>query len=491
MKKIRITAMLLALMLIGTSCGKTTNDPKDTTASGADTTAPAEEEITDGLPDLNYNDEVVNILNMEYIISGPLEFNPEESVHDLQATVVQEANYYRRLAVEARLGVKINFIEESIYENIPGLVRQSVNAGSDDYDMVFSIASQQVALAQAGMYVPVNDLLYVDLEKPWWNKEYIESISVNVNNPYILFGDITYNTVQRTTAVFFNKRILDERLGMSDQDLYEIVLNGEWTIDKLKEMASRVYEDDGNTRNDAGDIHGIISFGSNTFNWLAYSSGLKFTSRDEDGYPVINLNNERSVDLCDKLLDLLSGDYTFITSDNEEQVRKFSHGNCLFLANRLFLTDWEQLREMKDDYGIIPMPKFDEDIDGYHCVVEDLVQWGAVTVTTPDTDMISAVAESMAYEGYQRVMPAYYETALKLKYTRGEDVDTEAKIIDIISQGARTDFLFMNSLNGLGTIFSRVHGAAQNTFSSLYASYELAAKGELYSLIEADIEIQQ
>ncbi|MBQ8551645.1 MAG: extracellular solute-binding protein [Clostridia bacterium] len=494
MKHYRLIAMALALMLICTSCGKgdTKTENTDSTPAVTDTEVVTDEAMTDGLPaDLNYGDKTVNILNMEYIISGPIEYDPETSVHGQQASVVQEANYYRRLAVEERLGVKINFIEETTYKNIPGLVRQSVNAGSSDYDMVFSIASQQVTLAQEGLYVPVNDLLYVDLDKPWWNKEYIESVSVNVNNPYILFGDITYNTVQRTCAVLFNKALLEERLGMTDEDMYEIVLNGEWTIDKMAELASQVYEDDGNTINDVGDIHGIISFGSNTFEWLAYSAGLEFTSRDEDGYPVLNLNTEKAVDLCDKLLKLLSGEYTFVTTNNGEQVTKFAEGNALFLANRLFLTDWAAIREMKDDYGIIPMPKFDEDIDTYHCVVENLVQWGGVTVTAQDIDMISAVAESMAYEGYQKVMPAYYETALKLKYTRGEDVDTETQIIDLIAQNARTDFLYMNKLGGLGSIFANVHNVNQNNFASLYASSELAAKGELNELIEEDMANQE
>ena len=400
---------------------------------------------------------------------------------------MQKANYYRHLAVEERLGVEITFIEETKWANIPNLVRQSVNAGSNDYDMVFTVASDQVYLIQEGLYVPISNLKYVNLEKPWWNKEYISSISVNSDNVYVLFGDITFNTVQRTCAMYFNKRLLDVYLGMSDSDIYEIVLNGEWTLDKLYELASSVYEDDGDGINDVDDVHGVVSFKDCTYDYVAFSAGLEFTSRDENGYPVLALNNERSVDLADKILKIFNGPHVYKGTSNNDHIEHFTNGKALFLLNRFYVCDWPHMREMVDDYGIIPMPKYDESIDGYHAAVEPLVQWGTVPVTTPDYDMVSAVAESMAFEGYKTVTPTYYETALKLKFTRGEDLDTEAAIIDMIASGARTDFLYMNKLNGLGYIFNYIGNSGQNNFASRYASYELAAKGALNEMIENDI----
>lgn len=487
----KVMALFLALLMLSTGCasGRNVND-SGTEQSGNNTSDAAVADDVDSLPaDLYYGgDKKVNILNMEFIVSGPIEYDPGKSVQEQQATVVQEANYLRRIAVEERLGVKLNFIDGGSDGVIPGLVRQSVNAGSQDYDMVFCTAKQQVALAQEGMYAPISELIYIDLDNPWWNKEYIESVSINMNNPYILFGDITYNNVQRTCAVLFNKDLLEERIGMTDKALYDIVLDGEWTIDKMTELASQVYSDDGNQINDVNDLHGIISYGDASFEWMAYSSGLEFTSRNDDGYPQLNLNTERAIDLADKLLELFNGEYAYKTTDNGEQVKKFAEGNALFVVNRLFLCDWSNIREMNDDYGIIPMPKYDASIDGYHSVVESNVQWGAVPVIAQDYDMVSAVAESMAYEGYKQVTPAYYETSLKLKYTRGEDVNTESMIIDLIANGARTDFLYMNRLDGLGNIFSMINNLKQNNFSSLYASYELAAKGKLGELIENDID---
>lgn len=487
-KKTRLISALLAVILLGTACASVAVDDETTEESVTEAVTEApEEELTDGLPeDLNYGDEVINILNTEYIVSGPKDFDPDVSVHEQQASVVQEANYYRRIAVEDRLGVQINFIDHQPFGEIKGMVRQSVNAGSNDYDMVFNYATYMVDLVYEGMFLPVSELTYVDLDKPWWNKEYIEAVSININNPYILFGDITYNSVQRTTCVFFNKALLTARLGMTDDDMYQLVLDGKWTIDKFTELASAVYEDNGNTRSDYNDIHGLVIYNTDAFNWMAFSSGLEFTARDEEGYPVLNLNTEAASDLCDKLLKLFSGDHLFVASTNDDHVNKFATNKALFIVNRLFLADWVEIRAMEDDYGIIPMPKYDESIDGYHATVADLTLWGCVPITTPDPVMISAVAESMAFEGYKNVMPAYYETALKLKYTRGEDSDTETQIIDMIAGGARTDFLYMNRLDGLGRIFANVYERRNNMFASIYASYEQGANMKLKTLIQMD-----
>ncbi|MBQ8551643.1 MAG: hypothetical protein IJ428_02385 [Clostridia bacterium] len=270
---------------------------------------------------------------------------------------------------------------------------------------------------------------------------------------------------------------------MVPQDLYDLVYNGEWTIDKMAELASQVYEDaNGNTINDFDDIHGLVQFGASSFNWMAFSSGIDFTTRDEDGYPELNLNNETTLALCDKLLAFLTNnEAVYKHNDNHEHVWKFSNGKALFLQNRFFLTGWEQLRTMEQDYGILPMPKYDESIEGYHSTVEALVQWGGVPVTAADPVFVSAVAEAYAYEGRQRITPAYYETTLKLKQTRD---DASMEMLDMIMAGRDTDYLFINPLGGMNEVFNKVFNSNQNSFASQYASLEMAANATLQGLIE-------
>ena len=482
--------LLLACMICTTTAcnGDTTGETTDTVETNAEDSNAEAAGGTLDLPDNlkeKYTGETVTILTAENILTGPEELVDEEGN---AVAALGEGLYKRTVAVEEKLGIELEFIGVDVWGDTQTIARQSINAGSDDYDMVFTCASHQVNLVNEGLYVPLEDLIFIDLEKPWWNKQYIESVSVIEDKPYILFGDITYNTIQRTTCVFFNANLLESKLGLVPDDLSDLVEDGEWTIDKFAELVNGVYEDNGNTKNDADDIHGLVTNGAGTFNWMAFSSGIEFTSRDEDGYPVLNLNNETSVALCDKLLALLkNNESVYNHTDNLEHVWKFANGNALFIVNRFFLTGWEQFRTMNDEYGILPMPKYDESIEGYHSTVEALVQWGAVPVTSPDLDLVSATAEALAY--YSRIYstPAYYETTLKLKQTRD---DKSMEILDLIMEGRDTDFLFINNLGGMQNIFVSVFNAGQNNFASIYASSEMSANATLTKLID-QIEDQQ
>lgn len=270
---------------------------------------------------------------------------------------------------------------------------------------------------------------------------------------------------------------------MVPQDLYDLVYEGKWTIDKFTELVSSVYEDDGDTVQDIDDIHGLVYYGNSPFNWMAFSSGIEFTTRDENGYPSINVNTDTTVNMLDKLCALFfNNESVFAGGDNQSYATAFGNGKSLFCVNRFFLAGWKQLREMNDDYGILPMPKYDESIDGYHSTVEALTQWGGVPVTVENPEMVSAVAEALAYEGRRLTTPAYYDETLKLKLTRD---DASMDMIDMIMAGRDTDYLYINTLNGLGLVFVNVFNAKQNNFASTYASYETVGMAALQDLIDA------
>lgn len=474
-----LSAVLLLAMLVSVFTACTGGDDEVTdTAAPIETEEAVDESLRLGLPkDLNYEDSSNNhlvVLNAEGIVHG---YNDEE------ASVISKAIYEQFAMTGERLGVTFEFIDVNPFAQLSGLVSQSVNAQSDDYQLVFGVASNINGLVNEGYFLQLSELPYVDLDRVWWNKGYIESVSLNANYPYILFGDITYNTIQRTTCMFFNKRLMEVHHGLTDTDVYNMVLDGDWTVDKFYELATGMYVDNGNNVNDMDDLHGITISGAREVEYVAYSCGLSYTTRDEDGYPVLNLKTPEAVELADKLVAIFCGEDTFAKGGNNDYADlKFAAGKALFMPSRFFLAGWESLRQMEDDFGIIPMPKLDADDTQYYSTVGNAVQWGVVPVTVEDPTLISAVAESLAYEGYHRVTPAYYETSLKLKYTRG-DADVESRIIDMITQGARTDFLYMNRLGGIGDIFGAAYNGKQNNFSSYYAQREAGANYNIKNMI--------
>lgn len=86
-------------------------------------------------------------------------------------------------------------------------------------------------------------------------------------------------------------------------------------------------------------------------------------------------------------------------------------------------TDVSYLRDMKDDFGIVPWPKYDESSDGYAANVDAGTDLFVVPITTADAERTSIILEALCAEGYRSVIPAYYEVALQKKYTRDDISD--------------------------------------------------------------------
>jgi hypothetical protein len=79
------------------------------------------------------------------------------------------------------------------------------------------------------------------------------------------------------------------------------------------------------------------------------------------------------------------------------------------------------LRAMEDSFGVLPMPKYDENQSEYYTVIDG----GADIMTIPKTitkpDMIGAVVEAMSADSYYDVIPVYSGLALEQKGVRDEE----------------------------------------------------------------------
>ena len=152
-----------------------------------------------------------------------------------------------------------------------------------------------------------------------------------------------------------------------------------------------------------------------------------------------------------------------------KNVQDFSEGKSLFLPGFLYTS--ENLRDMKDDYGIIPFPKYDESQEDYISSVHDIATLMCLPTTCTKVDAVCATLEAMAYYSYYEVTPVYYETALKTKYTRD---DLSSQIIDIIHDTAMTDlaYVYQESLNGAGMIMRTLAANKTKDYVSYVAKRE-------------------
>jgi len=148
------------------------------------------------------------------------------------------------------------------------------------------------------------------------------------------------------------------------------------------------------------------------------------------------------------------------------------------------LSGAKYLRDMKDDFGMIPYPKFDEEQEQYRSLVHDAASIGAVNASSVNIDMTGAILEAMCAETYRSVTPVWYETATKIKYSRD---DVSSQMIDLIHDTITTNFIYAYNyaLNGIGMIYRDLVTGQSSDYTSSVEKLRRGAERELEELYEA------
>ena len=109
-----------------------------------------------------------------------------------------------------------------------------------------------------------------------------------------------------------------------------------------------------------------------------------------------------------------------------------------------------------------------------------------ITIPADKAAIIGAVLEDMAYHAYQLMTPAYFEVAMKEKYSRDA---ISSQLLDVMYASMYTDFgyCYSSTLNGIGMLRD-LAGNKTADFASWYASKEAGAKKALDDLIKLYLE---
>lgn len=493
MKTKRYLASILAISLLAamSGCGGSTTDTNDTTAPVTDTTAEVVSDtdangfLLDELPaDLDFGGAEVNILIRTDV--KDTEFYVEEATGD----VVDDAIYGRNQAVQERLNVKLNFIDMAGDAHskhiIMGALRQSVLAADGAYDIAALISNQLPELAVEGLFADMMSLPYLDFDKPWWANALTEELSIG-GKLYMASGDASLGVIRDMMCIFFNKEMAEQ---YKLPDLYELVFDGKWTYDVLMNSIKGVYADlNGDTVRDENDQYGYAFGDPNQSYGYIEAFDLDIVERDSDGFPSkLVFGSEKVIDAHTMLTEMVQNnpDFGVDNWNKRPYMDNFTMGKVLFLNGQF--KDTSTYRGVDNfDYGVLPMPKFDEEQKDYGTCVRATYSSFVIPKTANDRDMSAAVLECFASESYRQVSPAYYESALKVKYSRD---DESAQVYDIIKGSVKFSF---------GVAFGYAFKDPQNTFkdtlwgngsfevgnwATQYASWEPAASEGLKKTVD-------
>jgi len=441
---------ILAVSVLSTAflsgCGSSGEEKEIQDTETLAETVPEETEPpfeTDDLPaDLNYNGTTVTTFGW----SGPA--LPEFFVDEQNGDLVNDAIYLRNMTVEERLGVKLEYhlepgrsVEQAAWlKSVTG----SILAGSGDYDIVAGYSMAGASLAADGCFIDLNAITHINLEKPWW-PDALQDEATCAGKLYFCSGDISAYYIYNLYCILFNKQLA---IDYSIEDLYPLVLEGKWTLDKMMSLASVVYEDvDGNGQKDIMDVYGYSSHAIQADPYY-FTSGLKITEKDENDIPYLSpdFKSEKAVDLVTKLVNFFAQPYAYLDTADGAIYNNFPAGNSLFAAQEvMYILNY--VRNSEVEYGVLPMPKYDENQEDYITILSFPYSLYGIPVDVKDSEMSGAVMECLASESYRTVSPALFETALKFKYAHDNEV---GQMYDIIRATATFDLgrVFANEFNG-------------------------------------------
>jgi len=491
MKISKFIALFLAILMLSAvlfSCvdDKTTTDTtvasKTTTNEEVTVTEEISRENTaDNLPDLNFNGSTVNIYYRDST-NYKLDFIADALTGDR----VNDAIFIRNANVEERLNIQFNFIAgpngSSDYCNKVKTLTLSDDPG---FDIVSAYQAYTIPLYLEGCFHDLSQTQYLDFSQPWWAYDYMTEIQVSDDKIFFLQGDIALFMLGSMGVVYFNKDIYEDKIG-DPEELYNDVLDGNFTMDLFAEYSEMAYDDkNGNSIHDDGDIYGFAATTSKSTEHFMYDAGVRSSSRDENGYPTIDINNEFNIEFMEKLYTLYYQNNGALISTTDGDINSFitnfTDGELLFLPGWLYMA--AGLQNMEDEYGIIPFPKLDTDVEEYKSLVHDGTTIYCVAQSCANIDMISAVLEATCAESYRKVTPEYFDVALKCKYSKDEQ---SASILDMLRENITTDFLYANNYSfstNIGLLCRTLMQQKSYNLSSIYAKVITPSQQKLDEII--------
>ena len=421
MKKKGLALFLTTLMLAGSmaSCAEDTAPVKESTditdktgqqetanESGGETVPETESPVVER----NFDGYTFRFLN------GNTSYEHNELViEEDTADGIDNAFYLRNMKVGERFDIKFS---EKISNSPQADYSASILA--DDYSFDVATLRMEWAFPVVVENQAVNwaQIPNIDLTQDYWVQNSVSAFSL-MNNVYFAVSAFDITHYDSVRAFAFNKKLIEE---YQLESPYDLVNNGQWTLDKYMELGMTVANDangDGTwTEDDMYSTDGWSNVYVNTL--MAGIDSILSISKDENDMPYFNLDEEYYMNRIQKVSDMM------LERQNGLVGGDFRTGHTLFFNG--LINSFSGLREMEDDFGIIPAPKYDEEQTEY-INLGGSPFFMVVPIISDDLDRTGAIMEGLAYDSVGLIDVAYYDKLLKGKTSRDEE---STSMLDLI-----------------------------------------------------------
>jgi len=485
MKKQTLCLLLALLLASMTACASETTDtpaadPEETVTQAAETEDPFP--YTSHLPDADYEGFLFRVMGEEMRDH----YESEEQTGE----VINDAVYQRNIAVEEKYNIALEY-EILTWGSGDDQIQTSVMAGDNPYSLVTCTHLYLGKNLTSGHFVNWNNIPQVDMSRPYYIADANNTYSLG-DKTMLLFGDYMDSNINCCWVFVSNLNLLD-KYGITG--LYDVVDAGDWTIDYFLSLVSDIYEDtDGNGTRDVTDTYGFVTDTYAAVDSLGRSFHMSAISKDDKNYPVLDFYNETTVDAYTKIYKMYyetTGVYAIPAAFTQLE-QAFIPGTAVF-SNQLMVTLYgEKMRDMEDDYGILPTPKYQAEDPGYSTHLDGTFSAQMIMVSQPESEFERTGTITEALNAYSRqiVVPAIYDTALKVKVTRDEG---STRMIDYALEGRKFSFDSFDEssfkLSPVNVLRSNIQGK-KDSITSYYESNKSSCEKWIEDMVKAFEESQ-
>ena len=483
----KVMFLLIAVLLILTGCAA--DDGTDKTAAA--TTVQNDGEVVEDvithasiIRDKNAGTDfggtefrILSISPGKHFYSKARDEENEIYFAEEQGDILYDSIYRRNMLTEELLNVKITPVWAGDTGEVTTKTKNSVLAGDSEFDVAFNRLDFTLNLAAEQLLLNLYDIDSWDIQSPWWDKNIVANFTMFNDTLYTIAGNINFYDDYAASAMYFSHRIMAD---MGYDSPYQTVRDGKWTIDMMIDMVKETTRDlngDGEIK-PADDMWGFAEAGDAILHFI-FACGETMTHIDSEGDLQIT-QGEKLNNVVEKLYDFFNASKTVTIGSTYGSI--FKDGRKLFFMD--MLGSISSLRDMDDDFGVIPMPKWDEKQARYTGYVSN--GWTtsfSIPVTNLEADRAALILDTMCAFSTDTVTESIFDIMLAEKLIR----DTESQemlqyVFDSKVYDWAGDLAWGSALRG---IYQSIVTAGTNTFSSQFDSKIEAISTARDKLVEA------
>ena len=365
MKKIKLFAALVAVMLCLQSCGIIIindingNNTHDTSEdeTGRETESSEVKEIIidkqtsdnlkknadgllDGLNTLKYSG-----MRILVAVTDTLFYEGDGSLTPLTSDRVIRADKIAQ-KLDASVNV-VSFSEEELFDKLKSAVRKK-----EYFADVIAVPLRLVGqLAAEEAVISLRTAPGFDMKADWFDEDAVSAFSCG-HNSFAVSGDGCFEP-EKTYCIYFNKEMA-KQLGY---DLHSLVSDGKWTLEKYAECAAAAVS--------AGNISTVMKNAEEYKKMLITGSGFDFADTGIDKTPAANTFTEEYESKINLLAALPQA------SAPEDPKEEFLSGKSLFYIDTLLAA--EDMASSALVWSMLPMPKYNEEYEYSTYISDDAV----------------------------------------------------------------------------------------------------------------------